>query len=43
MADRSPDRGEDTGTDPEREREDRFAYGLDRILDGLATRLAPER
>ncbi|MFF8833572.1 TetR/AcrR family transcriptional regulator [Streptomyces sp. NPDC015131] len=40
-----PDSGEegDEGeeTDPQQVREDRFAYGLDRILDGLAARLAP--
>ncbi|GHF46399.1 TetR family transcriptional regulator [Streptomyces mashuensis] len=35
----SPDFDEDA--DPQRLRDDRFAYGLDRILDGLAGRLTP--
>ncbi|MER8058444.1 MULTISPECIES: TetR/AcrR family transcriptional regulator C-terminal domain-containing protein [unclassified Streptomyces] len=39
LSDHSPDFGEET--DPRQVREDRFAYGLDRILDGLAGRLAP--
>ncbi len=39
VADRSPDFGQDT--DLRQMRESRFTYGLERILDGLATRLAP--
>jgi AcrR family transcriptional regulator len=35
----SPDFGKEV--DPRQVREDRFAYGLDRMLDGLASRLAP--
>lgn len=41
----SPDSGEEgeegEEADPRQVREDRFAYGLDRILDGLAGRLTP--
>ncbi|MGV9557446.1 TetR/AcrR family transcriptional regulator [Streptomyces sp. NPDC003522] len=39
LSDHSPDFGEEA--DPRQVREDRFAYGLDRILDGLAGRLTP--
>ncbi|MEU6847334.1 TetR/AcrR family transcriptional regulator C-terminal domain-containing protein [Streptomyces sp. NPDC046716] len=38
LSDHSPDF--DRETDPQQVREDRFTYGLDRILDGLASRLA---
>ncbi|WP_214417241.1 TetR/AcrR family transcriptional regulator [Sphaerisporangium fuscum] len=37
VADRSP--GFDENVDPRQLREDQFAYGLDRVLDGLAARL----
>ncbi|MEU1121337.1 MULTISPECIES: TetR/AcrR family transcriptional regulator C-terminal domain-containing protein [unclassified Streptomyces] len=38
LSEHSPDVGD--GADPRQVREDRFTYGLDRILDGLAGRLA---
>ncbi|MEU9337978.1 TetR/AcrR family transcriptional regulator [Streptomyces sp. NPDC048290] len=39
VAEHSPESNE--AADPRQVREDRFQYGLDRILDGLATRLPP--
>ncbi|AKZ60297.1 putative TetR-family transcriptional regulator [Streptomyces ambofaciens ATCC 23877] len=39
LSDHSSNFGEEV--DPRQVREDRFAYGLDRILDGLASRLPP--
>ncbi|MEU6485910.1 TetR/AcrR family transcriptional regulator C-terminal domain-containing protein [Streptomyces sp. NPDC046887] len=39
LSDHSPASGEQA--DPRQVREDRFGYGLDRMLDGLAGRLAP--
>ncbi|MFE6892144.1 TetR/AcrR family transcriptional regulator [Streptomyces sp. NPDC057694] len=39
VAEHSPDAVE--SPDPRQVREDRFRYGLDRVLDGLAARLAP--